>query len=106
MSIFEVMTRPDYSGATKFRLSPAQQSPFEGVLKGLERGRVVVLRDAASDGKTTVLNQVHGKMGGTRVGMPEFLSRIGLRLKTGVEDAFMEVVEEALADAELVMVDD
>jgi len=100
------MAQPDLSGAREIRLSPAQDTALQGVLLGLERGRLVVLRDASSDGKTTVLNQVHAKMGGTRVGMPEFLSRIGLRLRAGVEDAFVEVVEEALADAELVLVDD
>ena|SRR5215469_2854445 len=106
MPILETMAQPDLSGAREIRLSPAQDTALQGVLLGLERGRLVVLRDASSDGKTTVLNQVHAKMGGTRVGMPEFLSRIGLRLRAGVEDAFVEVVEEALADAELVLVDD
>jgi hypothetical protein len=64
------------SAAKGLRLSPAQQSAFEGVLLGLERGCVVVLRDMASDGKTTVLNNVRGRVGGARIGISDFLTRL------------------------------
>jgi ABC-type taurine transport system ATPase subunit len=92
------MTAPAESSARarEIYLSPAQRAAFEGVLLGLDRGNVVVLRDTASDGKTTVLNQVQGNAGGVRVGAGDFLNRRGLRAPIATEEVFAEMIREAL----------
>jgi transitional endoplasmic reticulum ATPase len=107
MQILE-MTAPAESPARarEICLSPAQRAAFEGVLLGLHRGNVVVLRDTASDGKTTVLNQVQGNAGGMRVGAGDFLNRLGLRTPAATEEVFAEMIKEALAKTDLLLVDD
>ena len=58
MQILEMTAPAERSARREIRLSPAQRAAFEGVMLGLERGIVVVLRDTASDGKTKVMNLV------------------------------------------------
>jgi transitional endoplasmic reticulum ATPase len=106
MQILESVAPAERSAARGLRLSPTQQSAFEGVVLGLERGCVVVLRDMASDGKTTVLNHVRGRVGGARVGFYDFLNRLALRSPNAMEEAFLEMTEEALACTDLLIVDD
>jgi hypothetical protein len=106
MPILEITTLAERSAARGLRLSPTQRSAFEGVLLGLERGAVVVLRDTASDGKTTVLNHVRARMGGARVGIVEFLNKLALRSPIAIEEAFVEMIEEALTATDLLIGDD
>jgi hypothetical protein len=58
----------------KISLSPSQRKAAEGILLGLERGDYAVLQDSGSDGKTTVLDHVHQRLGGVRIGVREFCS--------------------------------
>lgn len=48
MQIPEMTAPAERSARREIRLSPAQRAAFEGVMLGLERGNVVVLRDTAS----------------------------------------------------------
>jgi hypothetical protein len=77
-------------------LTPAQSSATEGILGGLLAGDVIVLRSAAGMGRSTVLQRVHEIAGGTLVDAREFT----------VEEAFLDVLEQALAAHGLVIVDD
>jgi len=106
MPILEITAPAERSVASGLRLSPAQHSAFEGILLGLERGGVVVLRDTASDGKTTILKHVRERMGGAQVGIADFLNRLASRLPIAMEEAFVEMIEEALSGTDLLIVDD
>jgi hypothetical protein len=68
MQILEFVPPARQRARTDIRLSPAQRAAFDGVMIGLERGSFVVLRDTASDGKTTVLDHVYARTGGARLG--------------------------------------
>ena len=73
---------------------------------GLERGNVVVLRDTASDGKTTVLNRVRANAGGLHVSAGDFLNRLALSAPIAMEEAFAKMIREALATTDRLLVDD
>jgi hypothetical protein len=77
-------------------LTPAQTSATEGILDGLLSGNVIVLRSAAGMGRSTVLRRVHEIAGGALVDARESM----------VEEAFLNVLEQALAAHGLVIVDD
>jgi transitional endoplasmic reticulum ATPase len=106
MPILEFVTPAERSAGRGFRLSPAQREAFEGVLLGLERGSTVVLRDTGSDGKTTVLNHVYAQAGGARAGIDQFMKRLASGPPMAIEEAFVELICDALASTDLLIVDD
>jgi transitional endoplasmic reticulum ATPase len=106
MQILEFVPPAERSAGRGFRLSPAQRDAFEGLLLGLERGSVVLLRDAASDGKTTVLNHLQVKTGAVMIGMDGFLKKLAAGPPMAMEEAFLDLIEEALPATDLLIVDD
>ncbi len=90
----------------KIILTPAQQRAATGLLGGIARGDVVVLRGECGRGKTTVLGHVQACLGGVLLGAREFLSRLMTRRPEAVEEAFLDLIESALDQYELVMLDD
>jgi transitional endoplasmic reticulum ATPase len=87
-------------------LTPAQKRAMQGILGGLPAGDVFVLRSAPGMGRTTVLQQVHDAAGGTLVGVREFMRSLAAREPAAIEEAFLDMVEQALAAHQLVIVDD
>jgi transitional endoplasmic reticulum ATPase len=88
-------------------LSPSQRKAADGVLLGLKRGDCAVLRDSGSDGKTTVLDHIHEELGGTRIGVREFLSRLACYEPMAIEEAFLDLIDAEIAKPEeLIIVDD
>jgi len=79
---------------------------MEGILGGLPAGNVFVLRSAPGMGRTTVLQRVHEAAGGTLVAVREFMRSLAAREPAVVEEAFLAMVEQALAAHHLVIVDD
>lgn len=65
-----------------------------------------MLRDTASDGKTTVLNRVAANAGGLRVSAGDFLDRLAQGAPIAMEEAFVEMIREALATTDLLLIDD
>jgi hypothetical protein len=64
MQILEFVSPLESRVRPRIMLSPAQREAADGVLLGLERGDFAVLQDCGSDGKTTVLDFVHERVGG------------------------------------------
>ena len=87
-------------------LSPSQQRAANNIIRGLERGDCVVLRDLGSDGKTTVLSDVHRQLGGALVGVRQVLNKLAEYEPAAIEEAFLDVIDDALAKHDLVIVDD
>src|SRR5882757_3748084 len=87
-------------------LTPTQQSAFDGLLSGISAGDVVVLRGDSGRGKTTILRKAHAKLGGAFAGVRQFLSALDGRQPAAIEEAFLAMLEEALASKDLVIVDD
>lgn len=90
----------------KRKLSPSQRKAADGVLLGLERGDCAVVLDSGSDGKTTVLDNVHAELGGARIGVREFLSKLAAFEPFAIEEAFLDLLDAAVAAQDLVIVDD
>jgi transitional endoplasmic reticulum ATPase len=57
-------------------------------------------------GRSTVLQRVHETAGGTLVGAREFMQSLAARQPAAIEEAFLDMVEQALAAHDLVIVDD
>ncbi len=92
--------------ASPVTLSPSQQRAAEGVLRGLERGDCAVLQDRGSDGKTTVLGYVHRQLGGVLIGVRKFLAKLAGYEPAAVEEAFLDLFDEHIAEHDLLIVDD
>jgi hypothetical protein len=93
-------------GALKITLSPTQREAADGALLGLRRADCAVVRDLGSDGKTTVLEYVHSEMGGSRIGIREFLSKLNQYEPSAMEEAFLDLMEAEMDKHDLVLVDD
>jgi ABC-type phosphate/phosphonate transport system ATPase subunit len=91
---------------TERKLTPAQQSAAEGLLQGLPAGDVFVLRGPDGRGKTAVLRHVHRRAGGVFLGARLVLDKLASRGPSAVEEAFLGMLDRALAAHTLVIVDD
>jgi predicted AAA+ superfamily ATPase len=88
------------------RLAPAQQTAADDLASGLSKGEIFVLRAQPGMGRTTVLSHVHGVVGGTFLSIRHFLDELSGRTPEAIEEAFLAMLDRALADADLVIVDD
>jgi ATP-dependent 26S proteasome regulatory subunit len=88
------------------QLCPAQQRVFEGLSACLEVGNVFVVAGDTGMGKTTVLRQLHEKVGGAFLSMAEVLDATRQRHPLGMEEAFEQLVLESLRAHDCVIVDD
>jgi SpoVK/Ycf46/Vps4 family AAA+-type ATPase len=88
------------------QLCPAQQRVFEGLSACLDVGNVFVVAGDTGMGRTTVLRQVHEKVGGAFLSLAEVLDATRQRHPLGMEEAFEQLVLEALRAHPCVIVDD
>ena len=107
MQVLEFISPAEPRGASKITLSPSQRKAADGVLLGLKRGDCAVIQDLGSDGKTTVLDYVLEELGGTRIGVREFLAALTSYDPMAIEEAFLDLIDAELAKPEeLIIVDD
>jgi transitional endoplasmic reticulum ATPase len=92
--------------ASAVALSPTQKIAADGVILGLERGDCAVLKDTGSDGKTTVLGYVNRRLGGVFIGVREFLAKLAAYEPAAIEEAFLDLWDEHLAQNDLLIMDD
>src|SRR5580704_10761996 len=90
----------------KIALCPAQQSALDGLVAGLAHNPIVVLSGNTGMGKTTVLRALHGQIGGAFLTMREFLDAHKPRHPLALEETFTDLVTDALAAHDHVIVDD
>ena len=83
--------------APKITLSPLQRKAADGILLGLQRGDCAVLQDFTSHGKSTVLDYVHEELGGSRIGVREFLTKLAALGPMAIEEAFLELLDIEIA---------
>lgn len=103
--MLELISSPDRA-ASPVTLSPSQQRAAEAVMRGLERGDCAALQDRGSDGKTTVLRYVHRQLGGVLVGVRQFLAKMSAYEPAAIEEAFLDLIDEQIADHDLLVMDD
>lgn len=87
-------------------LTPVQRGAFEGLSAGISKGQTLVLRGRAGFGKTTILRKIAEVYGGTLLGAREFLEALKLHQPSALEEAFLSLMDQALEDNPLVIVDD
>jgi transitional endoplasmic reticulum ATPase len=87
-------------------LTPSQQKAFNGLLEGACLGDVLVLTGDAGMGKTTILEKLRATRGGVILGAREFLAGLMPNNASGVEEAFLRMIEDAMQVHDLVIVDD
>jgi transitional endoplasmic reticulum ATPase len=100
------LASPEHGATCRVTLCPSQRRAAAGVMRGLERGDCAVLKDRGSDGKTTVLRYVHQQVGGVLIGVREFLTRLGDYGPAAIEEAFLDLIDEHIAEHDLLIVDD
>jgi ATP-dependent Zn protease len=88
------------------QLTPVQQLAATSLLDGISAGGILVLEGDAGQGKTTILQTVHGHAGGAFIGMREFIETLLERGQAAVEGACVEWIEEAMSGNNIVIVDD
>ncbi len=87
-------------------LTPAQQEAANGLLGGIPKGSVFMLRAERGLGRTTVLRKVHAAAGGALVGAQELMRSLASREPAGIEEALVETIENALSGNDIAIVDD
>jgi transitional endoplasmic reticulum ATPase len=90
----------------RIRLTPAQQAAADRLSGGLSKGDLFVLRAQPGMGRSTVLAHLHTIAGGLLLGAREFLNQLTDHAPAAIEEAFLAMLDRALADADLVIVDD
>jgi transitional endoplasmic reticulum ATPase len=87
-------------------LAPAQQTAAEHLLSGMQTAGVLALRAKPGSGRTTVLREIQSRAGGTFLGIRELMAALIERRHPGIEEPFLQILERALANYDLVIVDD
>jgi transitional endoplasmic reticulum ATPase len=90
----------------EIRLTPAQEAAANGLLAGIPAGEVFVLRGQPGMGRTTIVQRVHAVIGGAFLGVRQFMTELAGHQALAIEEAFLEMLDRALAHHEVVVVDD
>lgn len=107
LTIEKILLPPEQPFATEpLTLTPAQQSPADRLLDAMPAASIMLLRGANGSGRTTVLNYIQDRTGAHRIGMREFVDTLMLRRPDAIEQAFVEMIESAMADHDMILVDD
>jgi hypothetical protein len=90
----------------RIELSPAQRSAGDHLLAAVRSARVMVLKPAPGAGRTTVLRHVRSVAGGKLIGAREFVNALSAHQPAAIEEAFLSLLDDALDNHDLVIVDD
>lgn len=88
------------------QLSPAQQQALRELTAAMQRGGPCVLWAGPGLGKTTVLNELRRRSGGTLVTVREMLEAGAERHPLSLEETFFKLVWDALGKSDVVIMDD
>ena len=90
----------------KIVLSPAQQRAFEALLNGKDVGDVLLLKARPGSGRSTILHKLHESVGGALLGARDFMQSLSAHRPEAIEETFLQMIEQALAHHQVVIVDD
>ena len=105
-SLTPASKRSPMSDQSKVRLCPAQQQLLDSLLRGLEIGSIFRVWGGPGSGKTTVLQEVHQRVGGTFLDMKDFAAASSHNHPLALEETFYNLVLAALKTHRAVIVDD
>ena len=107
LAIDKILLQPEVTTTGEpLVLTPAQQSAANHLIATLPADSVLILRGDAGAGKTTIMETLRAETGGILLGMRNFVDMLMLRRPDAVEQSFVEMIQEAMADHEVVLVDD
>ncbi len=87
-------------------LSPSQRAAADELLAGMRAGRVLLLRTRCGMGRSTILEWLRAQTGGALLGARDFTGALLSRRPEAMEEALFELIEAALKDHEVAIVDD
>jgi hypothetical protein len=87
-------------------LTSIQQEAANSLLAHLAVSPVAVLRGASGAGKTTILKTVQAARGGEFLGARQLLRVRRAQGAVAIEEAFFRMIEEAIQNHDLVLIDD
>src|SRR5262249_11713334 len=90
----------------EFSLSPSQQRSFDFFVDALPIGNCFLLSGGTGKGKSTLLNALHRKYGGTLVTSSEFFERLRTQNPHALEETLLDLILDALSKSEFVFWDD
>ncbi len=88
------------------KLTPAQRKAAKCLLRGLHAEDVLVLEGRPGMGKTTVLQEVNRQAGGILLGVRQFLEVLNAHSPAAIEEAFLGMLDQAVATHDLILIDD
>ena len=87
-------------------LCPAQKAAFDSLSAGLQVGAILRLWSGIGRGKTTVLRELHKKVGGAFLNMKDFVEASAGKHPLALEETLYQLIVDALKAHPLVIVDD
>jgi transitional endoplasmic reticulum ATPase len=87
-------------------LTFAQQTAFDWILQASSLGNIFHLWAPTGRGRTTVLQELHRKLGGKFLTLRDFVDECAVRHPLALEDALYKTLLDALAKNDTVIVDD
>jgi hypothetical protein len=87
-------------------LTSVQQEAANSLLNSLAVSPVSVLGGAAGVGKTTILKTVQSMRGGVYLGAPQLMDVRQVQGPAAIEETFFRMIEDAIENHDLVLVDD
>lgn len=94
------------STQTNNKLCPAQQRAFDSLMAGVQLGSIVRLGSGLGRGKTTLLRELHSRVGGVLLNMKEFVEASTDKHPLALEESLYHLIMGALRTQPLVIVDD
>jgi transitional endoplasmic reticulum ATPase len=88
------------------QLSPTQRDVYDKLLAALPAGHIFEVRCKLGRGRSTVLTHLHAALGGTLLTVKDFVACLSKHHPLALEEAFYEVVFDALREHDNVIVDD
>jgi len=87
-------------------LCPAQQRALDLALAAFQLGSILRISGGTGRGKTTVLRQLHSKIGGAFLSMRDFVEASAARHPLALEETLYQVAMNALQTNDVLVVDD
>ena len=75
-------------------------------MSACQPGNIIVLKAGCGMGRTTVLEHVHAAVGGHFMGMRQFLDALNSHQPSAIEEAFLDMLDRAVAEHALIILDD
>lgn len=91
---------------SQIQLCPAQQAMFDSLMPGLQIGSIFHVWGHEGRGKTTLLREVHKRIGGAFLDMKDFIDASTTKHPMALEETLYSQVRDALKAHPTVIVDD